>query len=82
MQVRNLDADVQERLRRAAENEGISLSAFLRGKLTELARDLDVQERLHGANAAQRALGGPLHGLEHLSSDDIVRIIHEGRDER
>lgn len=82
MQVRNVDPDVQERLRQAADHEGVSLSAFLRRKLTELAEDLDAQERLRGASATERALGGPLHGLNQVSSKEIVDIIHEGRAER
>ena len=34
VQVRNLDASVQERLNKAAAQEGLSLSAFLRRELT------------------------------------------------
>jgi plasmid stability protein len=49
VQVRNLDADVQERLREAAEKEGLSLSAFLRRELTRLAEQLTLAQRFEHA---------------------------------
>lgn len=82
MQVRNLDSAVQDQLRRAAEKEGVSLSEFLRRRLTELARNLEVHERAAALNPVQRALGGPLRGLEHVDSGEIVRMIREDRDGR
>ncbi|MBN9152228.1 MAG: hypothetical protein J0H56_12540 [Micrococcales bacterium] len=82
VQVRDLDADVQERLRKAAAQEGLSLSAFLRRELTELARDLEVRERAGQETTLQAMLGGPLPGLDHISTLEIVDIIHEGRSER
>jgi Antitoxin FitA-like, ribbon-helix-helix len=82
VQVRDLDADVQERLRKAAVQEGLSLSAFLRRELTELARDLEVRERAGHETTLQAMLGGPLPGLDHISTQEIVDIIHEGRSER
>ena len=82
VQVRNLDATVLDRLRRSAAAEGMSLSAFLRRALTDLARDLEVLELAgHGRTLTDR-LGGPQPGLEHLSTQDIVDIIHEGRRDR
>lgn len=80
MQVRDLDSDVQERLRVAAEREGLSLSAFLRRELTHLAASLEARERARGLNAMQVALGGPFPALAHLGSDEIVRMIREDRD--
>lgn len=82
VQVRDLDAGVQERLRKSAEKEGLSLSAFLRRELTELARDLEVRERAGHETTLQTMLGGPLPGLKSLGAQDIVDIIHEGRRDR
>lgn len=82
MQVRDLDADVQERLRTAAARDGLSLSAFLRKKLTELADDLDVMERARQLNSAQMALGGPFKGFEQIKSEELVAMIREDRDSR
>lgn len=82
MQVRDLDSDVQERLRAAAEKEGISLSALLRRELAGLADTLEMMDRVRGLNAAQVALGGPFPGLAHLDSQEIVRMIREDRDGR
>jgi hypothetical protein len=79
VQVRDLDAGVQERLRRSATKEGLSLSAFLRRELTELARDLEVRERAGHETTLQAMLGGPLPGLEDVSTREIVNIIHESR---
>jgi hypothetical protein len=82
VQVRDLDAGVHERLRKSATKEGLSLSAFLRRELTELARDLDVQERAGYGTTLQAMLGGPLPGLEDVTTQDIVDAIREGRAER
>ena len=79
MQVRDLDATVRERLRKSADMEGISLSAFLRRELTELALDLEVRERAGQETTLQAMLGGPLPGLENVSRQDIVQIIREQR---
>ena len=81
MQVRNLDVDVQERLRRSAQQQGLSLSAFLRRELTQLARNLEVRERADALNS-RNALGGPFPGLEHIDIQEIVQIIREDRDSR
>lgn len=82
VQVRNLDATVLDQLRRSAEAEGMSLSAFLRRALTDLARDLEVLELAGHSRTLSDRLGGPQPGLEHLSTQDIVDIIHESRRER
>lgn len=81
MQVRDLDVAVQERLRKSAEKEGLSLSAFLRRELTSLARSLEVRERADRLNAkpVRNALGGPMPGLEGISTQEIVDIIREHR---
>jgi hypothetical protein len=81
VQVRDLDPDVQERLRRSATKEGLSLSAFLRRELTELARDLEVRERVDILNAGsiRTALGGAFPELTGISTQQIVDIIREQR---
>ena len=81
VQVRDLDAGVQERLRKSATKEGLSLSAFLRRELTELARDLEVRERADSLNAGsiRTALGGPFPELTGISTQQIVDIIREQR---
>ena len=79
LQVRDLDATVQARLRKSAEREGLSLSAFLRRELTELALNLDVRDRPGQETTLQEMLGGPLPGFENVSTQDIVQIIREQR---
>lgn len=79
VQVRDLDTAVQERLRKAAAKEGLSLSAFLRRELTELARDLKVRELAGQETSLQDILGGPIPGLENVSTQQIVDIIRENR---
>src|SRR5690606_11021193 len=51
VQIRNLDAAVQEKLVSAAAQEGLSLSAFLRRELTTLAKSLEVRERARRLNS-------------------------------
>lgn len=84
MQVRDLDASVQERLRKSAAREGLSLSAFLRRELTELARNLEVRERADRLNQkpTRNALGGPFPGLQGISAQEVVRLTREDRDSR
>ena len=48
MQVRDLDAGVQERLKAAAAARGQSLSEFLRIELARLADQLEVRSRAAG----------------------------------
>lgn len=84
VQVRNLDAGVQERLMKAAAQEGLSLSAFLRRELTELAKDIEVRERARQLNAGalRNQLGGPFPGLQGIDIQEIVRMTREDRDSR
>jgi plasmid stability protein len=84
VQVRNLDAGVQEQLRKAAAKEGLSLSAFLRKQLTELARNLEVRERADRLNAGtlRNKLGGPFPALQGIDIQEIVRMTREDRDQR
>lgn len=84
MQVRNLDVDVQEQLAKAAAREGLSLSAFLRRELTELAKHIEVRERARRLNAGnlRNKLGGPFPGLQGIDIQEIVRMTREDRDGR
>ncbi|HMM83453.1 MAG: hypothetical protein KF739_10835 [Cryobacterium sp.] len=84
VQVRNLDAGVQEQLLKSAAKEGLSLSAFLRRELTSLARNLEVRERADRLNAKppRNPLGGPFPGLQGLSAEEIVALTREDRDSR
>lgn len=81
VQVRNLDAAVQNRLQRSASQEGLSLSAFLRRELTTLARELEIQERADGLNdsSLRKSLWGDLPPLKGVSTNEIVDIIREQR---
>jgi plasmid stability protein len=82
VQVRNLDAGVQEQLRKAAAKEGLSLSAFLRHQLTDLAHNLEVRERADRLNAGtlRNKLGGPFPELQGIPIQEIVQMIREDRD--
>ena len=84
VQVRDLDAAVQERLCKSAAQEGLSLSAFLRRELTELARSLEVRERASRLNQkpTRNALGGSILKLKGISTQEIVDLIREDRDSR
>lgn len=84
VQVRDLDAGVQERLRKSATREGLSLSAFLRRELTTLAKSLEVRERADRLNQrpTRNALGGPILKLDGVSTQEIVALTREDRDSR
>lgn len=87
VQVRNLDAAVQDQLARAAAQEGLSLSAFLRRELTNLAEGIALMERarrlgITNPQSIQSKLGGPFPELKNISTQQIVDIIREGREER
>ncbi|MEP6482593.1 MAG: hypothetical protein ABJA94_11360 [Rhodoglobus sp.] len=78
VQVRDLDVSVQERLRAAAEQEGISLSAFLRRELTRLADGLEIRAR---AEALSRNRWGMSKDFfSGISTDEIVAMVREDRD--
>ncbi len=81
VQVRDLDSEVQERLRRAAEREGLSLSAFLRRELTRLAEDLRVRERAEQLRP-KHPLGGPIPGFANIDIQEVVADIRDDRDNR
>ena len=78
VQVRDLDANVQEKLREAAAREDMTLSAFLRRELTRLAAQLDAQARVDDLRARNR-LGVPANFFDGL---DLVAMVREDRDGR
>lgn len=87
VQVRNLDAGVQEQLAKAAAQEGLSLSAFLRRELTNMADYLALMERarrlgITNPQSIRNKLGGPFPELQKIDIRDIVRMTREDRDSR
>lgn len=84
VQVRDLDVGVQQQLVKAAAQEGLSLSEFLRRELTTLAKHVEVRERARQLNAGnlRNPLGGPFPGLQGIDIQDIVRMTREDRDGR
>ncbi len=83
MQVRDLDSDVQQRLRDAAEREGLSLSAYLRRELTRLANQVTLQAQAEDIHVRARNRLGITHGAYgNISADQVVEWIREGREER
>lgn len=79
VQVRDLDADVQERLRAAAEREGLSLAAFLRRELTRLADQIDVRARADSLNR-RNPLGIDPNFFDRFAPGEVVAMIREDRD--
>jgi plasmid stability protein len=77
VQVRDLDEQVQERLRMAAVREGMSLSALLRRELTRVAARLD-SEAIDGAR--RNRLGISVGFFDDLSMEEIVANLREDRD--
>lgn len=80
VQVRDLDADVQSTLRAAADRRGLSLSAFLRRELTELADRIAFEQRAAALGALPHPLGIDPAFFDGISSDDIVSMVREDRD--
>ena len=72
MQIRELDDAVVERLRVAANDEGLSLSAFLRRELTVLAEDMQLRDRL----------GDPVPALVGVELGDIMKPLREEREDQ
>lgn len=73
IQVRNVDEDVHEALRRRAESEGMSISQYV---LELIRRDLRRPARTEWL-AMLRSL--PATGLTH---EAMLEILDEGRNER
>ncbi len=73
IQVRNVDEQEHEALRRRAESAGLSISQYV---LELIRRDLRRPAR---AEWLAMVRGLPETGLSHES---LLEILHEGRDER
>lgn len=80
MQVRDLDEDVQRRLRDAAAQEGMSLSAFLRRELARLADRLEVKAKADDLGKKRNAMGVPIGSLG-MTTEEIVTELRERRGE-
>ena len=80
VQVRDLDAGVQSTLRAAAERRGVSLSAFLRAELTELADRIALEQRAAQLGALPKPLGIDPGFFDGISGADIVSMVREDRD--
>lgn len=74
LQVRNLPDDVHAKLKQRAKDAGMSLSEYVAGQLAELVRYRTNAEILADARARIGRTG--------MSTDDAVRLVHEGRAER
>ena len=81
VQVRDLDPDVLEQLKKSARSAGLSLSAFLRQELTDVARKYEVRGRAD-ALRGRNALGGPFPELAGIDLQTIVELTRESRDDR
>ncbi len=89
VQVRDLDADVSERLKAEASAKGLSYSEYLRRELTRIAERLRIEQRWAELTAAREAsldeelsLPRPRFEPAPIDSETIVRLLHEGREER
>lgn len=92
IQVRNVDPDVRESLKKLARSEGLSLSEYLRRALTRIADRQRVQERWDAAVARHEDWVQALHRtprpqrgdrpVEGMTTDAIARAIQEDREER
>lgn len=86
VQVRDLDPDVDDRLKRAAAERGLSYSEFLRRELTRIAERMRIDERWAALQTKNRLLRSepPTTPFEPIpiDSETIVRWIREGREGR
>ncbi len=82
VQVRDLDEQVQLILRDTAAREGISLSAYLRRELTQMAHGLEMEARANALENPENVnrFGIPI-GFSGLTPDELVAVIREGRGE-
>jgi antitoxin FitA len=71
--IRDFDGASHSKLAERAQKQGISLSEYLRVELAKLAERPTMEELM----ARLKSLP-PVN----ISSDEIVKIIHEGREER
>lgn len=74
IQIKNVPPELHERLRVRARREGRNLSEYV---LSVLDRDLAVPTKREWFESLRR--DEPVTGV---TSEEIVNLIHEGRDER
>jgi len=74
IQIKNVPPELHERLRIRARREGRNLSEYV---LSVLDRDLAVPTKREWLESLRR--DEPVTGV---TSEEIVNLIHEGRDER
>lgn len=75
--VRNVPADIHETLVRRADSEGKSLQEYVMSLLRESAGKPTMAEVM--AEIEANLADQPVHSM---TPEEIVAIIHEGRDER
>lgn len=87
MQVRDLDPDVNERLKAAASSKGLSYSEYLRRELTSIAERLRIEQRWAELTAEREARRyddfdrpRPPFEPEPIDSETIVQWIREDRE--
>jgi antitoxin FitA len=73
VQIRDLSAPTLRKLKQRAAKEGISLSAYLRAELEKLAERPTMKELMERIRSRP-----PIN----ISNEEIVKIIHEGREAR
>jgi hypothetical protein len=73
IQIRDVPGDVHAKLRARAEEQGLSLSEYLRRELAQLAEMPSLAEVL--GRAATRGSGG-------ITADQAFALIREDRDNR
>ena len=73
VQVRDLDADVQQKLRDGAAREGLTLSAFLRRELTRVAARVEAESMRDRWGISPAFFAG-------ISAEEIVAMVREDRD--
>lgn len=74
MQVRDLDADVQQTLRDGAAREGLTLSAFLRRELTRVAARVEAESTRDRWGVSPGFFAG-------IPAEEIVAMVREDRDQ-
>ena len=74
IQIKNVPPGLHERLRERARNEGRNLSEYVLGVLERDLRMPSTHEWLERLKQDETVQG--------IGSDEVVRLIHEGRAER
>lgn len=85
VQVRDLDPDVNTRLKAAAAAKGLSYSEYLRRELTRIAESLRIDDRwaaLQARNRVRRAAPREPFEPVDIDSETIVAWVREDRDRR